>query len=277
MGTYKVPQNVEAEDKILGPLSLKQFIYALIGIGYGLLTFAIFSKISIVIWVFLGAPPMLALLALGLYQRQDQPMEVFIIAILEFFVRPRSRTWQKEPIAEVFRLEPPPPKIEEAVRDQRQVHSQLAQLSHLVDTRGWSIKESVVQEPNEQPLVDLRDRLGVEGLSSPSLFFDAPEVTDDDDILNAQSAAAQNLNVLMENTSQSVRDEAMERMRMHSVAAKPSISGSTAVPSDAILKLATEGGDLTIAQIAAQARRQTSNALSEGESVSIPHGEATAA
>ena len=45
MGTYKVPQNVEAEDKILGPLSLKQFIYALIGLGWGFLTFAILKSV----------------------------------------------------------------------------------------------------------------------------------------------------------------------------------------------------------------------------------------
>ena len=34
MGQYKVPQNVEAEDKILGPLTFKQFIYALMGFGW---------------------------------------------------------------------------------------------------------------------------------------------------------------------------------------------------------------------------------------------------
>jgi hypothetical protein len=316
MGTYKVPQNVEADDKILGPLSLKQFIYAMIGVGYGLLTFAILKPLSIVLWAILGLPPMLALLGLGLYQREDQPMETFIIAITEFFARPHQRIWQKEPIAEVFRLEPPPPKPEEVVRDPRQVRSQLAQLADLVDTRGWSAKQPELQEPDQVPVVDLQDRLGAESLTAPGAMVTTPEVTEDDDILSNQTATAQGLNVLIENTVKSVREEAMENMKQGPAAgpasravaagapmpaasvrglsetqassaagaagrgktaapsAAPSTSGSTAPPSGGILKLATEGGDLTVAQIAAQARRYHTT-LAEGESVSLRHAEAS--
>ncbi len=290
MGTYKVPQNVEAEDKILGPLSMKQFIYAMIGVGYGLLTFAIFNPISIVIWVVLGVPPMLALLGLGLYQREDQPLETFVVAIAQFFVRPHQRFWQKEPIAEVFRLEPPPPKPEQVVRDPSQVRSQLAQLADLVDTRGWSIKEPELQEPDEAPVVDLKDRLGGEALAPGVTRSLLPEVTEDDDILSATNPTTQELNTLIENTVKSVREEAVEKMkrpaaskskapatatatpntRTPAAAQRVSTSGSTASPSGDILKLATEGGDLTVAQIAAQAHRHTTN-LSEGQSVSLRH------
>lgn len=229
MGTYKVPQNVEAEDKILGPLSMKQFIYAMIGVGYGLLTFAILHKISIIIWAILGLPPMLALLALGLYQRQDQPMETFIIAIAEFFTRPKTRLWQKEPIAEVFRLEPPPPKPEQAVRDPRQVRSQLSQLADLVDTRGWSAKEPELQEADvETPVVDLQGRIGADALAQPAVSAaPLPEVTEDDDMLSATNATAQDLNTLIENTVKSVRAEAMEKM--HSPAPAP--VAAAAVPA----------------------------------------------
>ncbi|HUC87485.1 MAG TPA: PrgI family protein [Candidatus Saccharimonadales bacterium] len=312
MGTYKVPQNVEAEDKILGPLSLKQFIYAMIGVGYGLLTFAILKPLSIALWVIFGLPPMLALLGLGLYQREDQPMETYLVAIVEFFVHPRTRFWQKEPIAEVFRLEPPPPKAAEVVRDPRQVRSQLAQLADLVDTRGWSAKQPELQEPEEVPVVDLQDRLGTERIGAPVAIGAAPEVTEDDDILSNDSATAQGLNVLIENTVKSVREEAVENMKARTAATRasgaaqtapprqapskprsaaaakasagtaksaaattpPSTSGSTAPPSGDILKLAAEGGDLTVAQIAAQARRYNTT-LAEGESVSLRHAEAS--
>ncbi len=317
MGTYKVPQNVEAEDKILGPLSMKQFIYAMIGVGYGLLTFAILHALSIVLWAIVGLPPMLALLGLGLYQREDQPLETFVVAIADFFVRPRKRLWQKEPISEVFRLQPPPPKPEEAMRDPRQVRSQLAELADLVDTRGWSVKQPELQEPDEQPVVDLQDRIGAEVLGAPELTAALPEVSEDDDILSGQTSAARGLNTLIENTVQSVREEALEKMRTKKVAAiapapakatapsspaipaptptsapaslagvtavadqiaaakakpatEPSVSVSTPAPSGDILKLATEGGDLTVAQIAAQARRYYTP-LDEGQTVSLRH------
>ena len=33
MATYKVPQDVEAEDKLLGPFTFRQFIYLLVSAG----------------------------------------------------------------------------------------------------------------------------------------------------------------------------------------------------------------------------------------------------
>lgn len=275
MGTYKVPQNVEAEDKILGPLSLKQFIYALIGLGWGFLTFAILKSV-IVLWVLIGVPPALFGLLLGLYQREDQSLETFVVAIVQYFVRPRFRVWEKEPIAEVFRLEPPPPKPEPVKRDPREVRSQLEQLADLVDTRGWSVKEPSLQEPEEAPVIDLKDRLAAETLAPDSTFV-IPEVNDNDDMLDDNSQKARNLNVLIENTVKSVREEALEKMARKTppkaqpatAASTASISGSTSPQSGAILKLAAEGGDLTVSQIAAQARRHYADALVEGQSVSL--------
>lgn len=293
MGTYKVPQNVESEDKILGPLSLKQFIYALVGLGWGLLTFAILKSV-IVLWVFIGLPPALIGLGLGLYQREDQPLETFVIAVIQFVVRPKTRLWQKEPIAEVFHLEPPPPKPELAHRDPREVRSQLLQLADVIDTRGWAAKEPELQEPDVVAVVDLSDRIGADARNVGPTIVSAPEVTQADDMLGA-NAASENINALMENSVRSIREEAREKMRAPAAIAAggagtgapnnpqaqsrtsgvatatgpaPNISSSTPAPSGAIVKLATEGGDLTVAQIAAQAKR-ASNVLAEGESVSL--------
>jgi len=287
MGTYKVPQNVEAEDKILGPLSMKQFIYALIGVGYGLLMFAILKPLSIVLWVIVGMPPMVALLALGLYQRQDQPLETFVIAITQFFVRPKIRYWSKEPVANAFRLEPPPPKPETARRDPRQVRSRLAMLADVVDTRGWSVKQPELQEPEEMPVIDLGDRITAGSVGAPAAQTEAPEVTQADDILNPQTPVARGVDTLIANSVKSLRQEALEKMApaakavasaktVAATATPPaqSVSGSTAAPSGAILKLATEGGDLTVAQIAAQARRQLTNP-GEGRSVELGHANTT--
>lgn len=288
MGSYKVPQNVEAEDKILGPLSLKQFIYALIGLGWGFLTFAILKSV-LLLWIIVGVPPTLFMLGLGLYQRDDQPLETYVVAIAQYFVRPRRRFWSKEPIAEVFRLEPPPPKEEPVKRDPREVHSQLQQLAEVVDTRGWSIKEPELQEPEEEaPVVDLKDRIGIEALAQPVVSAAPAEVTDADDMLSDQTKNAQHLNVLIENTVKSVRAEAMEKMRspqatpqpkatttkspaptaVKSATTTPTTSSSTPAPSGGILKLAAEGGDLTVSQIAAQAHKQSAQ-LAEGQSVNL--------
>ncbi len=277
MGQYKVPQNVESEDKILGPLSLKQFIYAVIGVGYGLLTFAIFKSV-IVIWIVIGLPPMLALLALGLYQREDQPLETYLVAVLQYFVRPKVRLWDKEPIAEVFKVEPPKPKPVMKRRDPREVRSQLQQLANVVDTRGWDNKQAELQEPEDAQVIDLADRLGVENLAPTApavpIMANVPVISVDDDILDTTGTKAQDLNVLIENTSKSLRTEAVEKMSKPAASARPqavpSTTAMTAAPSGDILKLATEGGDLSVAQIAAQADRQQT--LTEGQAVTLRNG-----
>ncbi len=275
MGTYKVPQDVESDDKILGPLSMKQFIYAMIGIGYGLLTFAILKSV-IIIWILVGVPPMLALLALGLYQKKDQSMETYIVSIIQFIVRPKVRYWQKEPIAEVFHLEPPPPKPAMEMRDSRKVRSQLAQLANVVDTRGWSVKHPELQELQELhdlPTVDLGGRVGGGQLGGPSTVgMEPPEVSDEDDMLSSTTTKAGELDALIANSVKSLRAEVMEGMAAGHVPgdapALSSTSGMTVAPSGDILKLAAEGGDLSVAQIAAQAHR-FNQPTAEGQQVSV--------
>lgn len=274
MGQYKVPQNVEAEDKILGPLSLKQFIYALIGVGYGLLTFAILQKF-IVVWVFVGLPPMILFMAVGLYQKKDQPFETYLTAVISYFVKPRKRYWEKEPIAEVFHVDPPPPKPELEVRNPREVKGQLQQLAQVVDTRGWASKSPELQEGtnSEQPIIDLRDRLGAEVYATTPALPELPEVSLQDDILDtSNNARAQSLGVLIENTVQNVRQEALKSMKETATQAQKAAAPAASVTppqSSAILKkIALEESDLTVSQLAAKAQRQTAE-MSEGQAVNL--------
>ena len=39
MAVYKVIQDIEAEDKLLGPLTLKQFIFGAVAVGFAFVAF----------------------------------------------------------------------------------------------------------------------------------------------------------------------------------------------------------------------------------------------
>jgi len=41
MATYKVPQDVEADDKLIGPFSFRQFIYLIIVAGFILIAWGL--------------------------------------------------------------------------------------------------------------------------------------------------------------------------------------------------------------------------------------------
>ena len=95
MGQYKVPLDIEAEDKILGPLSLRQFIYVIIGLLWAGLMWLLFSKI-IVLMILLIVPITGFFLLLGFGRRQEQNFESYFVAVLQYFVVPRIRVWDKD-------------------------------------------------------------------------------------------------------------------------------------------------------------------------------------
>ncbi len=160
MGQYKVPQDVEAEDKILGPYTLKQFIYAVIGVAYGFLTFKIFFGATPVLFFIIGVPPTILMLMLGLYQRKDQPFEALFLALVAFWTKPRKRIWIKEPITEVFKIVQPPLKEDVTQRSPGEVRSQLDHLAQVIDTRGARLElDEEGNETEESPLEDLAERL----------------------------------------------------------------------------------------------------------------------
>lgn len=160
MGQYKVPQDVEAEDKILGPYTLKQFIYAVIGVAYGFLTFRIFFSATPVLFFIIGVPPTILMLMLGLYQRKDQPFEALFLALVAFWTKPRKRIWIKEPITEVFKVVQPPLKEDVTQQSPGEVRSQLEHVAQVIDTRGVRTEfDEDGNEIGESPLLDLEERL----------------------------------------------------------------------------------------------------------------------
>ncbi len=286
MGQYKVPQDVEAEDKIIGFLTIKQFIYTVIGVAYGFFTFQAFRAVPVIFFI-VGVPPTLLMLMLGLYQRHDQPFEAYFLAIVNYTIKPRKRIWHKDPVAQVFKIEAPKIVEEHTQRDPAEVRSRLDHIAQVVDTRGWSAKQPELQEPEPSVAMDLNQRIVTEAAPDPSLTGNK-DVQLSDDILDfTHNENAQNLNQLIEDSVKSIRQEALEKMKSEAASPesrtnkpsptqapqlkiqdpKQSASEMTENPVAGILKLAMESADLTISQVAAQATKQA--AMTEGEAVVI--------
>ncbi len=271
MGQYKVPQNVEAEDKILGPLTLKQFIYAIIAVGVAVVTYLIGKYLPFV--YIAGVPPALLFALLATPRGDKQPFEALFLALVSFTVKPRKRVWLKDPIAEVFMIEAPKPVEEAPAVDSRQVHGQLEKLSQIIDTRGWAAKQPDIQEPDSTYFDNLTtdDRLAsVEYVTVGDINSD---ISVADDILDFKNnPSAQNLDQLIEDSVANVRLEAMQKMREQANHPAPTTGGGAMTPqaSNAILRQAMSSSELTVSQVAAQAQRY--GRLEEGQKVEIYNG-----
>lgn len=150
---YKVPQDVEAEDKLLGPFSFRQFIFliiAVVSLGAAYILARILLPLGLI-----PVPIALFFGALALPLRKDQPMEVYLAAVISFMLKPKKRLWQPDGIE--YLVEVTAPKTEETTRrnsyDQEEVQRRLSYLANLVDSRGWSIRG--VNDPDSSMQADL--------------------------------------------------------------------------------------------------------------------------
>lgn len=90
---FNVPQFVDVEDKILGPLTLKQFLLALAG-GIGLLLLWYFFKLWIVIII--GIPLLLLLVAAIFIKINGRPFFNFLTAFINYWIKPKIFIWKRK-------------------------------------------------------------------------------------------------------------------------------------------------------------------------------------
>ncbi len=89
---FNVPQFIDVEDKIAGPLTWKQLLW-MIGMGASLMTlFGIFTTTFALI---LGIPTALLFIAFAFYKPNGFPMTTFAFHGILFLFRPRVAVWER--------------------------------------------------------------------------------------------------------------------------------------------------------------------------------------
>lgn len=91
---YQVPQFIDVESKIIGPLTLKQFVYVAGGVGlcvilFHFLPFIIAALASIPVAVFAGA--------LAFYKVNNKPFIAIAESAFRFYTSSHLFLWHKEP------------------------------------------------------------------------------------------------------------------------------------------------------------------------------------
>lgn len=141
MAVYKVPQDVEADDKLIGPFSFRQFIYLII-VAIGIAGAWGLSRLFIPLAI-IPLPVIVFFAALALPLRKDQPMEAYLSAVVSFyFLKSRKRFWQPDGIDSFVTIIPPKDadRILTKDLDEAEATKRLGYLADLVDTHGWAIR-----------------------------------------------------------------------------------------------------------------------------------------
>jgi PrgI family protein len=90
---FQVPQFIETEDKVVGPLSLRQFMYiGAAGLGSAILYFTVTSWLWLLLTiVLLGAAIGIAFIKIG-----GRPLGNVLLSGLGFYWRPQTYIWKSE-------------------------------------------------------------------------------------------------------------------------------------------------------------------------------------
>ena len=90
---FQVPQFIEVEDKIFGPLTIKQFIYLVGGAGLSFLVYSLIGNIYISAVFIL--PIIMFAVALAFYKINNKPFINVVEAAFKYFLGEKLYIWKK--------------------------------------------------------------------------------------------------------------------------------------------------------------------------------------
>jgi hypothetical protein len=204
MAVYTVPQDVEADDKLIGPFSFRQFIYLII-VALAIMMAWGLAQLFVPLLI-LPLPIIIFFGALALPLRKDQPMEIYMAAMASFLLKPHRRLWDPDGIDSLIEITVP--KVIEYSRTKdltmSEAERRFSYLAEIVDSQGWAIRGPGVQAPNSAMTSDA--------------YFEAQTV---EDVLDNDASTSMSLFDKLKQSEARHHQEAVNIMKMKVVAPKP--------------------------------------------------------
>ncbi len=214
MAVYKVPQDVEADDKLIGPFSFRQFIYLIIVAlaitgAWGLYQlFPLLVIIPLPLIVFFGA--------LALPLRKDQPMEIYMAAMVSFYLKPHKRFWEADGIESLIEITAPKTIEFQRIKNlsQGEAQQRFGYLAEIADSQGWAVRGRGVQAPNSAMTSDA--------------YFEAQQT---EDVLDSDNTVAQSLDFMIGQSDAKRHQEVIDRMHQPPTVAPQSATQPQPAPN----------------------------------------------
>ncbi|PIU98441.1 hypothetical protein COS61_01365 [Candidatus Wolfebacteria bacterium CG03_land_8_20_14_0_80_40_12] len=102
MAQFQIPQFIEVENKIVGPLTLRQFFYLA---GAAAFSFIFYFVLAGWLWFFITAILGAIAVSLAFIKYNGQPLPKIILSALLFFWKPRLYLWQRMPEMKTISIE----------------------------------------------------------------------------------------------------------------------------------------------------------------------------
>lgn len=97
---YQVPQFIETEDTIIGPVTVQQFVYMLIAGGISFVLYFFFTGF---LWVATTIFLFLIAIIFGFVKYNGRPLTAIAFSIFRYFWKPRVYIWKRKEELEAMR------------------------------------------------------------------------------------------------------------------------------------------------------------------------------
>lgn len=199
MAVYKVAQDVEADDHLLGPFTVRQFIYLIIVAMAGAIAFflgKLFMPLAII-----PLPIILFFGVLALPLRKDQPMEVYFAALISYYLKPHRRLWVPDGLTSLIEITAPQVLEEQRTKDftGNEAETRLSYLANIVDTEGWAVRHAIASNGQINTTSMIGD------------VYNTAVATQDP--LDASGTVAQSFDSMLTEATEKRRKEIIEHMR----------------------------------------------------------------
>lgn len=216
MATYKVIQDIEAEDKLLGPLTFRQFVYAGTCVLFLYFSFLAVTKgAGVLATVFVPVSVFTGFFAWP--WSRDQPTEIWALAKIRFLIKPRKRIWNQSGVKELVTVTAPK-RVDVVYTNglsQTEVQNRLRALADTIDSRGWATKNVNVNLYTAQGGVAYAAMPSDRLVSASSLPQAVPEIDVhvSDDMMEESSHVARQFDTMIAASTKAHREEILEHLR----------------------------------------------------------------
>lgn len=143
-----VPQYIDVEDKVAGPLTVKQLGWL---IAMSIILLILWNVVPFAGFLVIGFPVAIVFIALAFFKPYGQPMGSFVIFGIMYFFKPKIYIWKRAP-QNIINI-PQKAKPAEHFAVEKHLNEQsLKDLAELLDSEGTSYNESVEEFLKKPPV-----------------------------------------------------------------------------------------------------------------------------
>ncbi|MDP2856316.1 MAG: PrgI family protein [bacterium] len=130
MPTFQVPQFIDIEDKIIGPLTLKQFLFL---VSAGIIIFILYSILQFWLWIIVSIIVAGAGMGFAFVKINGQSLSKVALNGFKYLIRPRLYVWQRGQAKKSIAPKPVVPKKEPIKEKKRLSQEELEELAKKLD------------------------------------------------------------------------------------------------------------------------------------------------